>query len=374
MQELQLFTLLEYLLPAASLAELNQAILLLPMWLLYMFIFILSACVASFINVVVYRLPLIYAQNTYFYLKELSQENIITFNDETEFKKSQGIINLENFENFENFKNPENINSEKNNAININDIHIPKPLTLSNPNSHCPNCKQSIPFYLNIPIMAWLWLKIFYQGGCRYCKQKVASSYVLVEFLLAILSTVFIAYALGHGFLANLNTQNPAQNLNLNFDFISLIFLLLFFWQLSTIILLDAKTQLMPNELTVPFIITGLLFNIYQDVYGLKSVLAIGAQNALIEAMLAYFLLWLFSRIFSYLKNSEGLGGGDIYLFAGFAAWFGLGLAFYAIFAAAVLGLLYLLFVYVFFKRKLDQAIAFGPFLGVGLLLALFFI
>ncbi|NNM87244.1 MAG: A24 family peptidase [Phycisphaerae bacterium] len=50
-------------------------------------------------------------------------------------------------------------------------------LSMSWPPSHCPNCHTAIPWYLNIPVLAWLWLR----GRCATCRQKIPVRYPLVE-------------------------------------------------------------------------------------------------------------------------------------------------------------------------------------------------
>src|SRR5690348_6568634 len=62
-------------------------------------------------------------------------------------------------------------------------IHrMPLGLSVVTPPSHCPHCKYSIPFYLNIPLVTWLWLG----GKCRNCGAEISARYFLVEFLTGI--------------------------------------------------------------------------------------------------------------------------------------------------------------------------------------------
>ena len=63
-------------------------------------------------------------------------------------------------------------------------IHrIPLNLSIVFPPSHCPHCKYSIPWYLNIPLLTWVYLK----ARCRNCAAPISVRYFLVELLTALL-------------------------------------------------------------------------------------------------------------------------------------------------------------------------------------------
>ncbi|MEQ1841722.1 MAG: prepilin peptidase [Verrucomicrobiales bacterium] len=63
-------------------------------------------------------------------------------------------------------------------------IHrMPLGQSLVSPPSHCPHCRYSIPWYLNVPLVTWLWLR----GRCAHCKEPIAIRYFLVELLTGIL-------------------------------------------------------------------------------------------------------------------------------------------------------------------------------------------
>ena len=59
-------------------------------------------------------------------------------------------------------------------------IHrMPIGMSIVTPPSHCPHCKYSIPFYLNIPLVTWLALR----GRCKNCGAPISPRYFIVELL-----------------------------------------------------------------------------------------------------------------------------------------------------------------------------------------------
>jgi leader peptidase (prepilin peptidase) / N-methyltransferase len=63
--------------------------------------------------------------------------------------------------------------------LNVCIYRMPRDESIIHPPSHCPNCGYSIPWYLNIPLVTWLWLK----GQCANCKKEISMRYFLVEAL-----------------------------------------------------------------------------------------------------------------------------------------------------------------------------------------------
>ena len=59
-------------------------------------------------------------------------------------------------------------------------IHrMPLGQSIVSPPSHCPHCNYSIPAYLNIPLVTWLYLR----GKCANCGAVISARYFLVELL-----------------------------------------------------------------------------------------------------------------------------------------------------------------------------------------------
>src|SRR3979490_1600443 len=61
---------------------------------------------------------------------------------------------------------------------------VPPPFSLGTPRSACPVCKAPIPAWQNIPVVSWLMLR----GHCASCKSKISVRYPIVELATGLLS------------------------------------------------------------------------------------------------------------------------------------------------------------------------------------------
>ncbi|MEH6551369.1 MAG: A24 family peptidase [Pseudomonadales bacterium] len=112
-------------------------------WSLIILVMVLGLCIGSFLNVVIYRLPLMMQREWAAECKNIEQEE---FPD------------------------------------------LPERFNLATPTSACPNCGNGIKPWQNIPVFSYLLLR----GRCKHCATPISVRYPLVEFFTAVISLLVI--------------------------------------------------------------------------------------------------------------------------------------------------------------------------------------
>lgn len=206
-------------------------------------------------------------------------------------------------------------------------------MSLSKPDSACPKCGHNIRFYENIPVLSWLFLS----GKCSQCKNPISKRYPLVELITAALSLV-VAQMYGVSSIT--------------------FFMLLLTWGLVALTLIDLDHMLLPDQIVLPLLWLGLLFNIPNGFVPL--------EDAVIGAAVGYMSLFSVFWLFKILTGKEGMGHGDFKLFALFGAWIGWQLLPLLILLASVAGAIVGISLMVFKSHSREQAIPFGPYLAIA--------
>jgi leader peptidase (prepilin peptidase)/N-methyltransferase len=127
----------------------------------------------------------------------------------------------------------------------------------------------------------------------------------------------------------------------------------------------DLTHKMIPNVITLPGIVVGLL--------GAVTVLPVGVINSVVGLAVGGGLLWLLAWLSPYLFGKEGMGGGDIKLLAMIGAFLGWKPALLTIMIGSLTGSIIGISLIGLHIIKRDDYIPFGPFLVLGALLSLFF-
>lgn len=205
---------------------------------------------------------------------------------------------------------------------------LPKGLSLVKPGSSCPNCGHHLSPRELIPVLSYL----FQKGRCRACGEPIAWRYSIVE----------LGTGLGFAFIAFQSST-----------WIELFVGLVFFSLLLVLAFIDLDHKLLPNVLTLPGLVLGLVFALL----GWNLSFWSSVLGALV-GFLVMFVIALISR--------GGMGMGDAKLMAMIGAFLGWKNVFFVLFWASVLGSMGgILFLY-FTKQDRKTPIPFGPCLAVA--------
>ena len=131
---------------------------------------------------------------------------------------------------------------------------------------------------------------------------------------------------------------------------------------LTALALIDARTQRLPDRLTLPLIAAGIAVNtlIFSDLW-----------MAIAGAALGYGVLVALELTYKRLRGRDGLGRGDAKLLAAGGAWCGAWLLPFILLAGSVSALVFVLVLALIRRRAPDpnQPMPFGPWLALGIAL-----
>ncbi|OIQ86361.1 type 4 prepilin-like protein leader peptide-processing enzyme [mine drainage metagenome] len=207
------------------------------------------------------------------------------------------------------------------------------------PRSACPHCGHRITALENIPVASYLALG----GRCAGCKQPIGIRYPLVEVLTGALSGL-IAWHFGFGAMALAS--------------------LLFAYALVALTFIDFDTFLLPDDITLPLLWAGLIFNLDGGFTDL--------QSAVIGAAAGYLSLWSIYWMFKLATGKEGMGYGDFKLLGAIGAWFGWQLLPAVILLSSLVGAVIGIALILLARHGRNMPIPFGPYLAIAGIAALF--
>jgi len=201
------------------------------------------------------------------------------------------------------------------------------------PRSRCPSCNHLIGALENIPVLSYL----IQQGKCKNCKVSISPRYPIIETCTALL-TGFLAWHFGP-----------------NAQFLAACVIT---WVLLSASMIDYDHQLLPDQLTLPLMWFGLVLAIYE--------VFVPLQDAVIGAAVGYLCLWTIFWTFKWITGKDGMGFGDFKLLAALGAWCGIQslptIIILSSFVGAVIGIGLIMFQ----GRDSSKPIPFGPYLALA--------
>ena len=280
--------------------------------------FVLSLCVGSFLNVVIFRLPRMMDREWVSGIPGALEES-----KETRDRERAGRLAAQVREEIAHLATPE------------------ARLNLVVPRSRCPACGHGITALENIPLLSYLALR----GKCSACGAHISVKYPLVE-LVAGVGGAYAAWRFGFS-LAALGAA-------------------LFMWCTIALAVIDQETGFLPDSLTLPLMWAGLLLNLGGTYVPLT--------DAVIGAAAGYLSLWSIYQGYKLLFRKEGMGYGDFKMHAAVGAFVGWKLLPLVILLSSVVGLFFGVLQMLASRRGWDSSFRFhfGPYLAIAGVVALF--
>lgn len=204
---------------------------------------------------------------------------------------------------------------------------------LATPGSMCPRCEHPIAWHDNLPLLGWLKRR----GKCAHCQTPISAQYPLVELMGGLLAVAVVAL---YGATA------------------SALFIYAACLTLLALAVIDFRTYLLPDILTLPLLWAGLLYQLLFQPIMLPS--------AVIGAMAGYLILWSFYWLFKLITGKEGMGFGDFKLLAALGAWVGWPMLPLLLILSAGIGAIVGLVVQACSPHLRGQPLPFGPFLALA--------
>jgi leader peptidase (prepilin peptidase)/N-methyltransferase len=191
--------------------------------------------------------------------------------------------------------------------VNVVAYRLPRDISITRPRSFCPSCGNTVPLWANIPILAYLGLR----GRCTACRAKIPFRHFLTELALA----------------------SAAAYLYLNFPPLDALARYALCAGLFIAALIDYDWRVIPNVITFPGIVLGVLTAWW-------VMPEVGWQSSLAGSLIGAGFLFVTGEAYLRIRGREGVGMGDVWLLGMVGAFLGWPGALFTLFAGSVLGTL----------------------------------
>ena len=221
--------------------------------------------------------------------------------------------------------------------LNVIIIRTPKNLSIITPRSHCPKCNEALPFYLNIPIISYIFLK----GKCHFCKSSISIQYFIVELLTSIIFMIIFS---------NLPIQKA-----LLLSFVASLLIIISF--------IDFKYYLIP---------TYLIILLYISLIPKIMLYNISILDAIIGSLsVGLYLISCSVIVIIRKKTLSIIGLGDILLAFFIGAWLELFNGLFCLFIASIIGIFFVFIKGMSKKQSLENKIPLGTCISMSFLIVI---
>lgn len=323
-------------------------------WLFLLTALLFGLLVGSFLNVVIYRIPVMMERAWDAQFKEWQAEREATSpTSEPVAAVAIGETGAESIPNGplpadDDASNLADISTEPNASVpgtdadadqdNETDDALPV-FNLAQPASTCPHCDHKIRAIENIPVLSY----VFLRGKCANCKTPISWRYPFVEALTGLL-TLLVALRFGPG--------------------VEAVAGIVLTWFLIALSGIDIDHQLLPDNMTLPLLWLGLTLSLFTPAN--VDVLFVSPQSAIVGGLIGYLSLWSVFHAFRLITGKHGMGHGDFKLLAALGAWLGWQALPLIIVLSAVLGSVYGVLMIAFGRQTQGATMPFGPWLAVA--------
>jgi leader peptidase (prepilin peptidase)/N-methyltransferase len=217
-------------------------------------------------------------------------------------------------------------------------IHrLPRGQSLVTPPSTCPECGTRIRPIDNIPVLSWILLG----GRCHKCRAPISIQYPIVELTTGLLFLLVAWFSPASPLLAA-----------------RLVFVVL----LIALFGIDLHHQILPNVITLPGIVIGLVFSM---------VAPPGWRDSLIGIALGGGILYAIAAGYYAVRREEGLGMGDVKMLAMIGAFLGWKAVLVTLILSSFAGALVGVGMIALSRGSMRLALPFGTFLSLGAVAAM---
>jgi leader peptidase (prepilin peptidase)/N-methyltransferase len=230
--------------------------------------------------------------------------------------------------------------------LNVCIYRVPAGQSIVFPRSRC-RCGATIPFWKNVPILAWLFLR----GRASCCGQRIPIRYLIVESLTAIL------------FVAIFAVRDSMENFVICCIFCSLLLVIAF---------IDIDTMEIYDAMSIGGMCLGIIISLLCPGWHGGSSAAYSLLDSLWGIFFGSGLIFWVAAIGELFFKKEAMGVGDIKLMGTIGAFLGWKGCLCAIFGGCLASSIVLLPIIIILrlvrgkKFRLRHEIPFAPFLVVG--------